>query len=647
VVQTVSATPSANNSGVADTARAIVRVVILILRIGAPGMVTDARRAAAVAVMSLMMSAVAALAAGAESKAIVVLQTYGHNAPGRVRIDSALVNAFRQAADINVELYIETLDPNRFAGAEQAQRTRAYLRAKYADKRIAVVAAVYDRALAFVLDRDDPLFPGVPVAAVVAQYPQSFPQQVSTIWSGNLIGDTVALALRLRPRTQQIAFVDGALPIAGSNAVYEEGLSEIAAVAPDVRVISLRDLPLDEVLTRLERLPPESIIVVSRQLIGRGGEPIANADGVSALARGARAPIYATSEIAIGAGAVGGMVVSLESEAQQLAALALRLAADPSLHVAPAREIPAPFFDWRELRRWGISETLLPAGSTVLFRQLSAWDQYKFYILGGGVLLVLQSAMIAALLIQGARRRRTEVALGESEFRFRVTAERNQDLAGRLISAQEEERTRIARDLHDDVSQQLAGVGIMLSALKRKVGQPALQPDVEHTLAVLQDRTMALADAIRTLSHQLHPSVLQHVGLVEALRHHCAELEQQHHVKVIFSAGDNLDPLISDVALCLFRVAQETLANALRHARASTIHMRLVLTNDCVTLSVVDDGIGFVVGERTRTGLGLRSVDERVRLAQGDVSVESSPGRGTKVLVRIPVSVAATRRDPV
>ncbi len=109
--------------------------------------------------------------------------------------------------------------------------------------------------------------------------------------------------------------------------------------------------------------------------------------------------------------------------------------------------------------------------------------------MGAALIVVLQSALIAGLVVQRARRRRTELALRESEQRFRVDAEQNQDLAGRLINAQEAERTRIARDLHDDLSQQLAGLAIMLSGLKRKIGKPDAQPEVDQTVATLQDRT--------------------------------------------------------------------------------------------------------------------------------------------------------------
>jgi len=217
---------------------------------------------------------------------------------------------------------------------------------------------------------------------------------------------------------------------------------------------------------------------------------------------------------------------------------------------------------------------------------------------------------------------------------------RNQDLAGRLITVQEEERSRIARDLHDDVSQQLAAVAIRLSGLKSKVGKPGAEREIDATIATLQESTSTLADSVRNLSHQLHPNVLEHVGLVATLRRHCADVEANHNLKVVFSAGDPLDPLSPEVALCLFRVAQEGLTNVVRHAQASTIHVQLSLTKEGIELRVEDDGIGFVVSDRTGGGLGLRSMDERVRLSRGHFRVDSQPGSGTTLLVRIPQPAA-------
>jgi signal transduction histidine kinase len=138
----------------------------------------------------------------------------------------------------------------------------------------------------------------------------------------------------------------------------------------------------------------------------------------------------------------------------------------------------------------------------------------------------------------------------------------------------------------------------------------------------------------------LHPSMLQHAGIKAALQRHCADVAEHHHLEVIFSAGDQLDSLNPDVALCLFRVAQEAITNVVRHARARTIRVHLSATNEGIELRVDDDGIGFVVSERSGVGLGLRSIDERVRLNRGHVIVESRSGEGTSLLVTIPYSAA-------
>ena len=246
------------------------------------------------------------------------------------------------------------------------------------------------------------------------------------------------------------------------------------------------------------------------------------------------------------------------------------------------------------------------------------------------LLVTATPLMLLAVVIE--EERRSKEALHESN-------QENQDLAGRLIHAQEEERARIARDLHDDLGQQLAVVGVMLSDLNNKVGKPGSEPEVDQTLETLQDSTSALVDSVRNLSHKLHPAVLEHLGLVVALRRHCSDIERLHHLSVTFSAGDNLR-LQPDLALCLFRVAQETLTNSVRHGNARTIRVSLTTTADSVELDVVDDGVGFVAGERTKSGLGLRSIHERVRFMRGSVSVDSRPGEGTKVLVRIPIGTA-------
>jgi signal transduction histidine kinase len=183
-------------------------------------------------------------------------------------------------------------------------------------------------------------------------------------------------------------------------------------------------------------------------------------------------------------------------------------------------------------------------------------------------------------------------------------------------------------------------VGIMLSGLRRRIGKLSAESGIEQAVATIQDRTSSLAQSVRNLSHELHPSVLEHAGLVATLRSHCASVEDHHRVTVKFSADDHLDSLSPEVSLCLFRVVQEALTNAARHARARTIRVQLMSSDEHVELSVIDDGIGFEASERSGSGLGLRSIDERVRLAGGTVTVESRAGQGTSLLVRIPIAAA-------
>ena len=162
---------------------------------------------------------------------------------------------------------------------------------------------------------------------------------------------------------------------------------------------------------------------------------------------------------------------------------------------------------------------------------------------------------------------------------------------------------------------------------------------MHDTLARLQQRTITLAEAIRHLSHELHPGVLQHAGLVAALEAHCAEVGSQHAIEVTLSAAAGLEAIPQDIALCLYRVAQEALRNVARHAGATQAEVALTRCDEGIQLRVADAGRGFDLEQAgQRGGLGLISVEERVRLLRGSLRVTTLPGRGTELLVRIPLA---------
>ena len=240
--------------------------------------------------------------------------------------------------------------------------------------------------------------------------------------------------------------------------------------------------------------------------------------------------------------------------------------------------------------------------------------------------------------------KRAEGAIRENEAKLRVSNEEIQHLAGSLISAQDAERARIARDLHDDVSQQLAVLSIALGGLKRGVRAAVDDDQLQSAISSIQQSAVALSESIRLVTHDLHPDVLRHGGLKAALGSHCAGISEAHPIVIAFTAEGEVDTLDSKTGLSLYRIAQEALHNVVKHARASRAEVHLLRNGDSVELTIVDDGQGFDADRprRESRGLGLMSMSERVRLAKGTLSVVTEPGKGTQVRVRVPIAPHVT-----
>jgi signal transduction histidine kinase/ABC-type uncharacterized transport system substrate-binding protein len=244
---------------------------------------------------------------------------------------------------------------------------------------------------------------------------------------------------------------------------------------------------------------------------------------------------------------------------------------------------------------------------------------------------VARLKLLAEVFANALERQWTARAARDTEAQIR-------DLAGRLMTAQEEERRRIARDLHDGANQELAALSMALSALGSRLGGDGTA-DLVQEVARLQARTAEVAEAIRHLSHALHPGVLQHVGLVAALRGYCRDFEREHGLAVAFRADGELRAVPSDVALCLYRVTQEGLGNVARHAGARQARVTLTREGGDILLIIGDDGQGFDLAQ-ARRGLGLISLDERVRLVRGRLTIDTQRQRGTELRIAVPLSEA-------
>jgi PAS domain S-box-containing protein len=219
-----------------------------------------------------------------------------------------------------------------------------------------------------------------------------------------------------------------------------------------------------------------------------------------------------------------------------------------------------------------------------------------------------------------------------------ITARKLSDAAlasvsGKLIEAQEQERRRIARELHDDIGQRLALLAIELAQLQQGSANPSELPG---RIGKLQQLTSEISADIQSLSHELHSSRLQYLGLAAALRGFCQEFGEQQKVEIDFEIRDLPTPLSPDISLCFFRVLQEALHNAAKHSGVQHFEVRLWGISDEIHLTIRDSGVGFdIEGAKANRGLGLISMQERLKLLNGTLSIESRPGHGTTILASV------------
>jgi signal transduction histidine kinase len=240
--------------------------------------------------------------------------------------------------------------------------------------------------------------------------------------------------------------------------------------------------------------------------------------------------------------------------------------------------------------------------------------------------------------------RRTNAQL-EAEIVERKLAQREvEHLAGRLIHAQEEERSRIGRELHDHISQRLGLLTIKIDQLR---DDRTITGGQSRALGELRQQTSEITTDVHRLSHRLHSSMLDYLGLVPALQRLVGEVSERHGIAIDWRHDTLPAPPSSDVALCLFRIAEEGLNNMVKHSRARTARVDLRARDGGISLVVEDAGEGFdpkiLEG---KAGLGFVSMRERLRFVRGTIQVQSAPGRGTRIEAWVPTDAPARDASP-
>jgi signal transduction histidine kinase len=701
----------------------------------------DSGRLIALVVVCLLLHShlYAQSATDTEPKRVLALHVVRRDSP---RFDDAFRSVIEDAMPGRVDYYSEYIALNRIGDGRYQSALSDYLRSRYSVEGVDVVIASGPSVVEF-LNSSPSLFHGVPI--VFATRPGMLGGELSTgIVSAIEFTETLKAALAAHPDTKQVFVVSG---VAAFDQTYADLFrAQSAPFASQVTFIESTGLALPEIEAHVRALPKDSIVFYLSLTQDGAGRMFMPLDALDAVASAAGVPVYSWHEDALGHGIIGGHLHSSIRDARETAALALRVLRGESPTSIPVVTFDSHTFqyDWRQLQRWQISEASLPAGSQIHFREQSAFEQYRWYIVGGVFVLVAQGLLIGGLLIQGRRRRRAEDALRQSEARktailralpdlmfvidrngtyvdyhardpgslfaspdsflgrnirevmpapladtFMAALEQtiatdepvvvdyelpmdelrhyearlvpadegrvlsivrdvtestraiemNRDLAGRLIVSQEEERQRIARELHDDLSQKIALLNLEVDQIAKDAGAEEHRSRLVHVSSKVRE----IASELSHLSHRLHPSRLETLGLIESVRLLCSEISQQRQLNVMFTSGGLPKSVDPGVALCLYRITQEALHNVAKHSQARVASVELTKEGDQLHLRIADSGVGFDPITKDRSGLGLMSMRERVGVLRGHLVISASPGRGTRIGVRVPLK--PPRRD--
>ena len=331
-------------------------------------------------------------------------------------MNRSLRDAFKTDLGADVEFYSESLNLSQFPAPAHDQALRDHFRRKYAGVQPDLIVAVMGPSLDFLL-RHRSVFPGVPIVFCGADPSdlegKTLGENVTGVVVKRDFAPTIEIALRLQPRTRAVFVVGGASRF--DRQMQAIARRDFAPLEGRVAITYLTALPMSDLLSRLSRLPPDSVILYLTLFADSAGHAFIPHEALSRVAGAANAPIYVSLDQYVGLGPVGGHVYSLDRHGRQAAELGLRILRGETPASIPIVEsrASANLFDWRQLQRWGLDERRLPAGSVVRFRTPTAWDVYGWYVAGGVILLLVQSALIAGLLANRIERRRTQRTLAE------------------------------------------------------------------------------------------------------------------------------------------------------------------------------------------------------------------------------------------
>jgi signal transduction histidine kinase len=449
------------------------------------------------------------------------------------------------------------------------------------------------------------------------------PADVTGIVSEFAVSRTVALARRLQPDMRRLVVIAGAAP-------FDLTWAEVARaqLGPDhtFDVRYLVGLPREALLDEVRKLPRDTIVLLLTVFKDGAGRDFVPADMAEEIASASGAPVYGPYDTYIGRGVVGGHTDTFEAIGVQTGDLISRILGgeDPKT-IAPRMSTTQAFrVDARQLARWDLPVGNLPDDTVVMYKTPSVWEQHRYLVVGAIAAFLLQTAFLVFVLTQMRRRRLTERLLRRSEER--------------LETIQDEERARIAQDLHDSTAQHLTAAALSLARLREGV---TLDPNARNAIEDAKGSLREAANELRDYSYLLHPPALRRDGLDRSLQRYMEDFGKRTGLTTKFRSSGEGDDLSLAIQRSILRIVQGALANVHRHASASCVSINMKRVGKRLHVVVVDDGRGIDGahrdGEQSRPGMGIQGMATRVEHLGGWLSVRSR-AKGTTVHAVIPIS---------
>ena len=597
-----------------------------------PGIAGKAIRLVLISQLSFLL-AVELISANAAAQAppkknVLILNEVGLSHSLTDLMTQGIVGGVQSTAGRNVEFFSESLDLISFPDGPSPPEMRDWLNRKYGDHQLEVVVAIGPDTIKFLADYGRTLFLGLPIvicggAADQAGNP-NLDSRFTGTWQKREPGKTLEAALSLFPDTRHVFVV-------GGTSVYDRvvmaATKEFFSSLQDTRTefSYLTDMEMEKVLEQVQKLPKDSIVFYTSFFRDSAGNKFLNATkALPMIASAANAPVFGMSDTYLGHGIVGGDLMSFQEQGRITARIVSELLDGKKAKDIPIESLPSIFmFDGNQLKRWNIPESRLPYGSVILFREPSLWSRTKWLWFTTLLIVLVLSAL--AVYLQYSQRQLTLARVKERH------------LSTKLINAGEQERRRIASELHDDFSQRLAVLSLGLENIEEATAGSL--PDVHNRLHDLVKSTSDLSTDLHTLSHRLHSSTLESLGLVPAIAALCKEFTANQGIKVAFTSAEIPRSIHRDTALCVFRIVQEGLRNLKKHSGAEEAKVNLKMIGERLEVTVRDEGYGFdLQGLHKNEGLGIRSMEERARSLGGKFEIRSESGKGTTLKASVPVT---------